>query len=198
MGKDTYDMKKDTAINRNNPFALLRDNYNDTHDKKITQEEMANLAYVSTSTISRIEKGVQAPTTSVITAYCNRFNVSIEYLTGLKEPQDAVAIQDLGIAEEVITSYAYISKISNHNENLLAVLNSLIGNNEHTACLLQSILLYLTSQQTSNDDKINEAIFIDSILRYVNDIMKPQLQKALKHNTNFQVNCTNINYFDEI
>lgn len=75
---------------------------------------------------------------------------------------------------------------SNHNENILAVLNSLIGNGTDTVYLLQNILTYLVSQQTNNCNKKSEAFFVDNMLHYVNDIMKPQLQKVLKRNIDWQ------------
>lgn len=38
-------------------FAELREEYNDEHSKKISQEDMGKIAHVSKSTISRIENG---------------------------------------------------------------------------------------------------------------------------------------------
>lgn len=88
--------------------------------------------------------------------------------------------------KEVIITYNKIAELSNHNENILAVLNSLAGNGANTLFLLESILSYLSSQQANGSNKQIENIFVvDNILHYVNDIMKPQLQKVIKSNVDW-------------
>ena len=51
------------------PFAELREMYNETHDKTISQSYMGTLAHVSKSTISRIENREQKPTPEATKAY---------------------------------------------------------------------------------------------------------------------------------
>lgn len=172
-------------------FAKLREEYNETHDKMISQTAIGKMANVTKSTISRIENGEQQPTPEVIKAYSDFFKVSTDYFL-LKEqikdkiPDDATPVREIGVTENVVATYKQLDEISNHNENILAVLNSLIGNGTDTVCLLQNILTYLVSQQTNNCNKISEAFFVDNMLHYVNDIMKPQLQKVLKRNIDWQ------------
>lgn len=176
------------------PFAKLREEYNDTqdtHDKQISQSDIAQIAHVSKSTISRIESGKQPPTPEVIKAYSEYFKVSTDYFLPKEQirdkiPDSATPVREIGLTEEVLATYKQIDAISNHNENILAVLNTLIGNGVETVCLLESILIYLVSQETNNCNKISEAVFVDNMLRYVNDIMKPQLQKVLKRNIDWQ------------
>ena len=134
-------------------FAELRENYNETHSKQIAQQYIADKAFVSKSTISRIETGETAPTMEVIKAYSDIFGVSMEYLTGIKQSENIKSAHDIGISDEVISTYQKIDEISNSDENILAVLNSLIGNEQYTLVLLESILKYLVNQQLMLYDK---------------------------------------------
>lgn len=183
-------------------FAELREEYNDEHSKKISQEDMGKIAHVSKSTISRIENGEQKPTPEVIKAYSDFFKVSTDYFL-LKEqikdkiPDNATPVREIGITEDVVATYKQLDEISNHNENILAVLNSLIGNGTDTVCLLQNILTYLVSQQTNNCNKESESFFVDNMLHYVNDIMKPQLEKVLKRNIDWQNKIMDSNIWED-
>lgn len=173
------------------PFAKLREEYNEIHSKRLSQEAMGKIANVSKSTISRLENGDLQPTPEVIKAYSEYFKVSTDYFLPKEQirdkiPDSATPVREIGITEEVLATYKQIDAISCHDENILAVLNSLIGNSGATVCLLQNILTYLVSQETNNCNKISEAVFVDNMLRYVNDIMKPQLQKVLKYNIDWQ------------
>lgn len=183
-------------------FAKLREEYNDEHSKKISQEDMGKIAHVSKSTISRIENGEQQPTPEVIKAYSDFFKVSTDYFL-LKEqikdkiPDNATPVREIGITEDVVATYKQLDELSNHNENILAVLNSLIGNGTDTVCLLQNILTYLVSQQTNNCNKESESFFVDNMLHYINDIMKPQLQKVLKRNIDWQNKIMDSNIWED-
>lgn len=173
------------------PFAKLREEYNEIHSKRLSQEAMGKIANVSKSTISRLENGDLQPTPEVIKAYSEYFKVSTDYFLPKEQirdkiPDSATPVREIGITEEVLATYKQIDAISCHDENILAVLNSLIGNSGATVCLLQNILTYLVSQETNNCNKISEEVFVDNMLRYVNDIMKPQLQKVLKYNIDWQ------------
>ena len=184
-------MGKPKHENAVTPFAKLREEYNETHDKTVSQSDMGKNAHVSKSTISRIENGEQKPSLEVIKAYSEFFKVSTDYFLPKEQikdkiPDDATPVHEIGITENVVATYKQLDEISNHNENILAVLNSLIGNGTDTVCFLQNILTYLVSQQTNNCNKISEAFFVDNMLHYVNDIMKPQLQKVLKRNIDWQ------------
>ena len=189
MGKSKY-------LDAVTPFAKLREEYNETHDKMVSQTYMAELADVSKSTISRIENGIQHPKPEVIKAYSDFFNVSPVYLIGMKQPEEVIPAREMGISEEVIITYNKIDELSNHNENILAVLNSLAGNGANTLFLLESILFYLSSQQANGSNKQIENIFVDNILHYVNDIMKPQLQKVIKSNVDWHDELEDNHIFD--
>lgn len=184
MGKQKY-------ITPVTPFAEVRDTYNSTHNKMVSQAEMASLAFVSKSTISRIENGEQKATPTVIKAYSDYFKVSTDYFMPKEEiqnkiPDEAIPICEMGITEEVFATYKQIEEISNHNENILAVLNSLIGNGIYTVNFLQNIFTYLVSQQSKAVDEITKAVFVKNMLDYMNNIMKPQLDKVLRHNIDWQ------------
>ena len=184
MGKP----KHENAIT---PFAKLREEYNETHDKMLSQSAMGQIANVTKSTISRIENGKQQPTPQVIKAYSDFFKVSTDYFLPKEQiedriPNDATPIREIGITEEVIATCKQIDEISNHNENILAVLNSLIGNQGATVCLLENILQYLVNQQTHNSNRTTDEYFTKIILDYINGVMKPQLQKVIKRNIDWQ------------
>ena len=166
-------------------FAKLRESYNETHSKIISQNYMATKSSVSKSTISRVENGEIQPTMNIIKAYSDVFHVSIEYLTGITQPKKSIPAHDIGISEEVISTYHKVEKLSNSDANILAVLNSLIGNEQYTIILLQNILNYLTNQEVHGSCKSFDNLFIEEMLKYVNDIMKPQLQKVINSNINF-------------
>lgn len=183
-------------------FAQLRERYNETHSEFLSQEKMGKIVHVSKATISRIENGSFTPTDDVLKAYSEFFNVSMDYLKPTEQPintipANAVPVAELGITEDVIATYKRINEISNHNENIGAVLNSLIGNDLDTVILLQNILSYLVEQVSCSNNRISEAFFIDCILHYINNIMKPQLQKVIKNNIIWQETLLDINAFDE-
>ena len=185
--------KEISLIMRQTIFAKLRENYNDTHSKRISQKDVGDIAHVSKSTISRIENGEIQPTIDIIKAYSDTFNVSMEYLTGKAQPKKSTSAHDIGISKEVISTYQKIDALSNSDENILAVLNSLIGNEQHTIILLQNILKYLTNQEIYGSNKSFDDLFIGEIKNYVNIIMKPQLQKVINKNINFSKSIDNMN-----
>lgn len=92
-------MGKNKNFDAVTPFAKLREEYNETHDKRLSQTDMGKIAYVSSSTISRIENGTQPPTTEVIKAYSKYFKVSMEYLSGVKQPEEVIPAREMGISE---------------------------------------------------------------------------------------------------
>lgn len=190
-------MGKSKNLDAVTPFAKLREEYNETHDKTLSQTDMGKIAHVSKSTISRIENGTKPPSTEVIKAYSEYFNVSLEYLTDIKQPEEAIPAREMGISEEVINTYNKIAQLSNHDENIRAVLNSLVGNDINTIFLLESILSYLSNQQANGSNKQIENIFIENILHYVNDIMKPQLQKVIKKNVAWHDELVDNHNFDD-
>lgn len=54
-------------------------------EKGITQPDLAKDLHVSNAIISYWETGKREPTLSALIAIANYFNVSLDYLTGLKE-----------------------------------------------------------------------------------------------------------------
>ncbi len=97
------------------------------------------------------------------------------------------------ISDNVIKTYQRICELSTHNENILAVLNSLIGNEEETVCLLHTILTYLTT----DNSKMYELFLTDTMLRYFNEVMKPQLQKVINSNADFKDRLMNNGTFNQ-
>lgn len=81
-------------------------------DADLTIAELAEKLDISARTISRYEKGISEPTVSVLIKLCLIYNVSIDYICGIK---DTTEITEKGIKE----------KLTNATENLLKLINDL-------------------------------------------------------------------------
>lgn len=185
-------MAKDEFWDTRNPFLKLREEYNETHNKILSQEAIGKICNVSKSTIQRIERGLQPPSTEVVKGYSQFFGVTQEYLTGTTPPKLINSLHEIGISKEVISTYQKIDELSNSDENILAVLNSLIGNEQCTMVLLESILKYLVNQQLTSPSKTFDDDLTSDFLCYVNQIMKPQLQKVINKHIQFMGNINNM------
>lgn len=197
LGKEFIFMAKEEYTDIRTPFLKLREDYNETHNKMLSQEAIGKICNVSKSTINRIENGLQPPTTEVVKGYSQFFGVTQEYLTGATPPKAINSLHEIGISKEVISTYQKINDLSNRDENILAVLNSLIGNEQYTMELLESILQYLVGQELNGSNRKLDDFLTEKMLKYVNDIMKLQLQKVIKSNINFMGSIGNMDISHE-
>lgn len=81
-------------------------------DSEFTIAELAKKLDISPRTMSRYEKGTSEPTISVLIKLCLIYNVSIDYICGIK---DTTEITEKGIKE----------KLTDATENLLKLINDL-------------------------------------------------------------------------
>lgn len=118
LGKEVISMAKDEFMDTRNAFLKLREEYNETHNKILSQEAMGKICNVSKSTIQRIENGLQPPPTDVVKGYSHFFGVTQEYLTGATAPTPINSLHEIGISKEVISTYQKINDLSNRDENM--------------------------------------------------------------------------------
>lgn len=187
----------------------LREEYNfnrKDNEPRVTQQDIANLAGIKKTAVSKIETGDQKPSLKVYLAYSRMLNISLEYILDdsvkAKQPQNATISRDLGITDDVISTMKFINEMSNHTstDEYNKIFHAFIGNGQTTISFLQQILNYLNRQYQfehftlDNSDNPNEAInmvatntatidalMISSIMAYINNVIKPQLKDVLEH-----------------
>ncbi len=183
-------MGKKKNLDSQTVFAQLREEYNETHSKTISLEELGKQLGISRATVGRIENGEADPKEPVLRKYCEIFNVTMEYLTGTQttvEMENNAYLKSLGITDDTYKTLKKIREISNDTNNLSAVVNAFLSNEEYAVCFFQSILSYLQleffNQQNGYTDNGQQHDFlIRTFEEYINNVVKPQLQTAIKKN----------------
>lgn len=172
-------------------FAELREKYNETHNQLMSQKKLGKMLGIGTATVSRIENDESKPNESVLKKYCEIFNVTMEYLTGTQateEMKTASFLKSLGITDKAYDTLKRICTISTETNNLSAVVNAFLSSEEHAIYFFQGILNYLqeesfNQQNGYSDNRIQHDILIRTFEDYINYIVKPQLQTAIKKNS---------------
>ncbi len=77
-------------------------------DHDMNQEELANKLGISKRTLLRYESGVSEPTISILISLSLLFNVSIDYLAGIK---DTTEIDEASMEDELNEVIKQIEKI---------------------------------------------------------------------------------------
>ena len=189
MGKRKY-------MDSRTVYAKLRDKHNEhikahNPDKELlSQEKLGKLLNVSKATVCRIENGDSKPDETTLKKYCEIFNVSMEYLTGTqstKEMKSNTYLKSLGITGSAYNTLKKICTISTDTNNLSAVVNAFLSNEEYAVCFFQNILNYLqaeysNSQSGHNDNRIQHDLLIRTFEDYINHVVAPQIQTAIKKN----------------
>ncbi len=158
----------------------------------MSQEKLSELLNVSKATVSRIENGDSNPDETTLKKYCEIFNVSMEYLTGTqptKEMKSNAYLKSLGITGSAYNTLKKIRTISTDTNNLSAVVNAFLSNEEYAVCFFQSILNYLQAEYSNtqsghNDNRIQHDFLIRTFEDYINCVVAPQVQTAIKKNNN--------------
>ncbi|RKW58829.1 MAG: XRE family transcriptional regulator, partial [Lachnospiraceae bacterium] len=57
-------------------------------DNGISQNELSNYLGITSSSLSYYENGLRTPPITILSKLTNRFNVSVNWLLGLEEPED--------------------------------------------------------------------------------------------------------------
>lgn len=175
-------------------FAKLRDEHNEhikahNPDKELlSQEKLGKLLNVSRATVCRIENGDSKPDEMTLKRYCEIFNVSMEYLTGTqptKEMKSNAYLKSLGITGSAYNTLKKICTISTDTNNLSAVVNAFLSNEEYAVCFFQNILNYLQTEYSNqqsghNDIRIQHDLLIRTFEDYINRVVAPQVQTAIR------------------
>lgn len=171
-------------------FAQLREEYNETHSKTMSLEKLGELLGISKATVSRIENGESRPNESILKKYCEIFNVTMEYLTrtqSTKKMKSTAIMKSFGITSGTLNTLRKIRNSSTDTNNLSAVVNAFFSNEEHAICFFQSILNYLQAEYSNpqsgrNDNRIQHDLLIRTFEDYINHVVAPQIQTAIKKN----------------
>lgn len=180
----------------------LRENYNiqlPDKSEEITQDMIADKFGITKSTISRFENGETNVHAPELLYYSRLLGVSIEYLLDdnlkAKQPKNMRVGTDLGVTDAVADTMSLVNDISKSSKyiiDLTAVLHAFIGNGENTVALLQTIFHYLAAEQQLGTNTNNDALIISNLMRYIDVVVKPQLQEVLSKYNEEQEMIANI------
>lgn len=172
-------------------FAKLRDEYNETPDNEfMTQQELADRLGISKATVSRYESGEKQPRAETLKKYSEIFNVPMDYLTETQptvKMKNTATMKALGIKGDAVNTLRKIRDISTDEFNLSAVVNAFLSNEEYAVCFFQNILNYLQTEYSNqqsghNDNRIQHDLLIRMFEDYINHVVAPQVQTAIKKN----------------
>ena len=80
-------------------------------DHDMTQDELADKLNISKRTLLRYESGISEPTIGILISLSLIFNVSIDYIAGVK---DSDVIEEESIKEQLNNLINYIEKIKSN------------------------------------------------------------------------------------
>lgn len=155
---------------------------------------MADKCRISSSTISRYERGETFPNQEVLNVYCETFDVTMEYLTGYAKSnknENMKVAHNLGITDDTIETLELINAFSDNANDYISVINAFINNKEFTLGFTQNILKYVTTVISSTDngdigniDDFKEMMEIEFI-KYLRQNVFPQLIDIAKKNIKY-------------
>ena len=122
-------------------FARLREEYNECHEKRLSQEELGKMLGLSRSTMCRIENGEKAPDFDTLQRYSDFFHISVEELSGTADNKDLknLTAGALGLSSEAIVTLRLLAEHSDKSQNLMALVNAFLGNEVDTLLFFQRI-----------------------------------------------------------
>jgi len=181
---------------------IIREEYKKTHSKNLTLDAIAKKAHCNKSTISRCESGTGPLTVDIAKAYADALGVSLEYVCGYSDakfPANANVSHRLGITDNVASTMKKLQAISTPENNYTAVLNAFIGNGEDTLIFINTILMHMFTEYLSEEkNPLFDTIVVTSIIRYLNDIVKPNLKPIFEDMKAIQENkADNMTYTSE-
>lgn len=161
-------------------FAKLRERYNEENNKMLSQDKLAEKFGVSRHTISRLENEIGYPVkTELLQKYSDFFHVSFEDLAEIKpdstKDKQTKAIRVMGLYDSMAETLQMISECPD-SENLLSVVNALIGSREYTIAFLQQLLGYFQAE----DNTLIKPVMLTFLSDYLDKAVKPQIMTALK------------------
>lgn len=78
QNKNTDDINEKFGVDRKNAIALILKDLREKNN--MTQKELAKILYVTDSTISHYEQGINVPTTEMVIKLAKLFDVTTDYL----------------------------------------------------------------------------------------------------------------------
>ena len=182
-------MENQNRYNENH-FKAARRMYNENCENKseeITQLDLAKLLNKDKANISKLESGkLKTITLEQVMLYHEKFNVSMEYLVydsiQAMFPENTRISSDLGITDSVADTMIMLKNMSNAESDYTAILNAFIGNKEATFNFINSILTYLYCDFSDNkkNSSVYDALITTTVINYINQYIKPQLQPMLE------------------
>ena len=171
-----------------NRFKKVRRIYNEEQEYKkdeITMQNLADMLVMDKSNFSKLEAGKKAPTLEDVKLYHEKFGVSMEYLIGesvAMKYEDVRVGANLGVTDAVADTMVLLKDMSTDDANYSAVLNAFIGNGEATQAFITTMLSYLFADYISGGENssIHDALMTTTMIKYINQYVKPQLTSILE------------------
>ena len=171
-----------------NRFKEVRRLYNEEQEYKkdeITMQNLADMLVMDKSNFSKLEAGQKAPTLEDVKLYHEKFGVSMEYLIGesvAMKYEDVRVGANLGVTDAVADTMVLLKDMSTDDANYSAVLNAFIGNGEATQAFITTMLSYLFADYISGGENssIHDALMTTTMIKYINQYVKPQLTSILE------------------
>lgn len=171
-------------------FARLREEYNECHEKRLSQEELGKMLGLSRSTMCRIENGEKAPDFDTLQRYSDFFHISVEELSGTADNKDLknLTAGALGLSSEAIVTLRLLAEHSDKSQNLMALVNAFLGNEVDTLLFFQRIF---SSIKATGPTRMTKVLMSDFIAEYIETII-PKMQRAIENSRGFdyEILCT--------
>lgn len=171
-------------------FARLREEYNECHEKRLSQEELGKMLGLSRSTMCRIENGEKAPDFDTLQRYSDFFHISVEELSGTADNKDLknLTAGALGLSSEAIVTLRLLAEHSDKSQNLMALVNAFLGNEVDTLLFFQRIF---SSIKATGPTRMTKLLMSDFIAEYIETII-PKMQRAIENSRGFdyEILCT--------
>lgn len=175
---------------KENHFKAARRVYNENQEYKseeITQSDLAKIIHRDKGNISKLEAGkLKTITLEQVMLYHEKFGVSMEYLVydtiNAMFPENIRVSSDLGVTDSVADTMVMLKNMSSDENDYTAVLNAFLGNKEATFNFINSILTYLYCDFSDNkkNSSVYDALITTTVINYINQYIKPQLQPMLE------------------
>ena len=179
-------------------YAQLREDYIENKGR-MSLSALGKMLGISASTVSRIENGETIPTTDILLKYSEIFDVPLDYFgeREMNKEERNVTLKKMGLTEKTVETLAMVKNASNHTENIIALLNAIIGNEEDTICFLHGLYTYLemdylNQQLGIKDNQPMEAFMLSSFKNYLDSVIKPQMKTTLKKSCDMKNKITEI------
>lgn len=134
-------------------YARLREDYNECHEKMLSQAALGKMLGLSKSDVSRIENGEKEPSPEIKKKYSEIFGISIKVLSGTADNTDLknLTVGALGLSDDTIATLQLLSEHSDKSQNLMALVNAFLGGGENTLLFFQQLFSFIKSKEESKE-----------------------------------------------